>query len=302
MKKIYVIGITVLTLGLALLIIGKVNHGEQEADLANSGKRSSMIERASNFFTNSEQSAHKVKTVTKITQVKPFSSIKLNVDQPDVQIAHGEKFQVTVIGHNPKKVGLAVTDHQLIITDNGSYDDGYRIAITVPKNKDLENIDGSCSEGDFSLRDLTIGKVDLQLQDGDVTVNNVKTKNANFYLDDGDLMLTDSSLSQSILNLNSGDLTVTNCHLKTTASLDDGDVSINNSKIIDDCLFNLNDGDFQASQISKTSCRLSIASYDDDDDENINYHGHSYRKYFSEIIKGTPLLKVVCSDGEIKIN
>ena len=302
MKKIYVIGITVLTLGLALLIIGKVNHGEQEADLANSGKRSSMIERASNFFTNSEQSAHKVKTVTKITQVKPFSSIKLNIDQPDVQIAHGEKFQVTVIGHNPKKVGLAVTDHQLIITDNGSYDDGYRIAITVPKNKDLENIDGSCSEGDFSLRDLTIGKVDLQLQDGDVTVNNVKTKNANFYLDDGDLMLTDSSLSQSILNLNSGDLTVTNCHLKTNASLNDGDANINNSKILDDCLFNLNDGDFQASQISKTSCRLSIASYDDDDDENINYHGHSYRKYFSEIIKGTPLLKVVCSDGGIKIN
>ena len=271
MKKIYVIGITVLTLGLALLIIGKVNHGEQEADLANSGKRSSMIERASNFFTHGEQSTHKVKTVTKITQVKPFSSIKLNVDQPDVQIAHGEK---------------------LIITDNGSHDDGYRITITVPKNKDLENIDGSCSEGDFSLRDLTIGKVDLQLQDGDVTVNNVKTKNANFYLDDGDMMLTDSSLSQSILNLNSGDLTVTNCHLKTTASLDDGDVSINNS----------NDGDFQASQISKTSCRLSIASYDDDDDENINYHGHSYRKYFSESIKGTPLLKVVCSDGGIKIN
>ena len=301
MKKIYVIGITILTLGLALLIIGKVNHGEQEAELANSGKRSSMIERASNFFTNSERSAHKIKTVTKITQVKPFSSIKLNVDQPDVQIAHGEKFQVTVVGHNPRKVGIEVTDQQLIITDNGSYDDGYRIAITVPKNKDLENIDGSCSEGNFSLRDLTIGKVDLQFQDGDVTVNNVKTKNANFYLDDGDMMLTDSSLSQSILNLNSGDLTVTNCHLKTTASLDDGDVSINNSKIIDDCLFNLNDGDFQASQISKTSCRLSIASYDDDD-ENINYHGHSYKKYFSEIIKGTPLLKVVCSDGGIKIN
>ena len=301
MKKIYVIGITVLTLGLALFIIGKVNHGEEEADLANSGKRSSMIERASNFFTHGEQSTHKVKTVTKITQVKPFSSIKLNIDQPDVQIAHGEKFQITVVGHNPKKIGIAVTDHQLIITDNGSYGDGYRIAITVPRNKDLENIDGSCSEGNFSLRDLTIGKVDLQLQDGDVTVNNVKTKNANFYLNDGDMMLTDSSLFQSIFNLNSGDLTVTNCHLKTTASLDDGDVSINNSKIIDDCLFNLNDGDFQASQISKTSCRLSIASYDDDD-ENINYHGHSYKKYFSEIIKGTPLLKVVCSDGGIKIN
>ena len=301
MKKIYVIGITILTLGLALLIIGKVNHGKQEADLANSGKRSSMIERASNFFTHGEQSTHKVKTVTKFTQVKPFSSIKLNVDQPDVQIARGEKFQVTVVGYAPKKVGIKVTDRQLIITDSGSYDDGYRIAITVQKNKILENIDGSCSKGDFSLRDLTIGKIDLQLQDGDASVNNVKTKSANFYLDDGDLVLTDSSLSQSTLNLNSGDLTVTNCHLKTNASLNDGDANINNSKILDDCLFNLNDGDFQASQISKTSCRLSIASYDDDD-ENINYHGHSYRKYFSEIIKGTPLLKVVCSDGGIKIN
>lgn len=301
MKKIHIIGITILTLGLALLIIGKVNHGEQEADLVGSGKRSSMIERANNFFNHGKQSANKVKTATKITQIKPFSSIKLNVDQPDVQIARGEKFQVTVVGHDPKKVGIEVTDHQLIITDNGSHDDGYRITITVPKNKTLENIDGSCSEGNFSLRDLTITKIDLQLQYGDATVNHVNVKNASFYLDDGDLTLTDSSLSKSILNLNSGDLTVTNCHLKTSASLNDGDAIINNSKILDDCLFNLNDGDFQASQISKTSCLLSIASYDDDD-ENINYHGHSYRKHFSESIKGTPLLKVVCSDGEIKIN
>ena len=296
MKKFYLISIAIITIGIILLGIGETNGGREDINNIHSGITTNI----ENFFNRNQTHAysHHVPAKSRTFNVGKFSKINIDAEEPNIQIAKGDNFQVKVSGPNVKKISAKVHDEKLTISDNGAYEDGtYQVIVTVPEADSLKEITGSSSEGNVHLADLTVADLDLQVEDGNVSAENVTTHKANFDLVNGDLKITNSTLTSGILNLSEGDLTVTNSQFKIKATLDDGDVRVNDSKLLADSSFNLSEGDFQMSRSPKISYQLSTAS-----DDDLVFHGNNHRKHFSKKLKGLPLLKVTSGDGDIVIN
>ena len=296
MKKFYLISVAIITIGIILLGIGETNGGREDINNIHSGITTNI----ENFFNRNQTHAdsHHVPAKSRTFNVGKFSKINIDAEEPNIQIAKGDNFQIKVSGPNVKKISAKVHGEKLTISDNGAYEDGnYKVIVTVPEAGSLKEITGSCSEGNVHLADLTITDLDLQIEDGNVSAENVTTHKANFDLVDGDLKITNSTLTSGILNLSEGDLTVTNSQFKIKATLGDGDVRVNDSKLLADSSFNLSEGDFQMSRSPKISYQLSTAS-----DDDLVFHGNNHRKHFSKKLKGLPLLKVTSGDGDIVIN
>ena len=296
MKKFYLISVAIITIGIILLGIGETNGGREDINNIHSGITTNI----ENFFNRNQTHAdsHHVPAKSRTFNVGKFSKINIDAEEPNIQIAKGDNFQIKVSGPNVKKISAKVHGEKLTISDNGAYEDGtYKVIVTVPEADSLKEITGSSSEGNVHLADLTVADLDLQVEDGNVSAENVTTHKANFDLVNGDLKITNSTLTSGILNLSEGDLTVTNSQFKIKATLGDGDVRVNDSKLLADSSFNLSEGDFQMSRSPKISYQLSTAS-----DDDLVFHGNNHRKHFSKKLKGLPLLKVTSGDGDIVIN
>ena len=296
MKKFYQISGLIVIIGIILFIFGHAKGGNEDINNIHSSQTTNI----GNFFNHNQRSrkSHHVVAKKRTFNVGKFSKINIDAEEPNIQITKGNDFQVTISGPNIKKISAKVEDDQLTISDNNAYEDGtYQVNVTVPADDSITEISGSCSEGNIHLTNLSIADLDLQVEDGNISAENVKARKANFDLVDGDLKITNSTLTSGILNLSDGDLTVTNSQFKVKATLGDGDVRVNDSKLLADSSFNLSEGDFQMSRPPKASYQLSTSSEDE-----LVFHGNNYHRHFVKKLRGTPLLKVSCGDGDILIN
>ena len=242
---------------------------------------------------------------SKTFYVKKFDNIKLACYRPDIRISLKDinKFKVVVRGGHGadiKKIKTKVDHNMLTISDQPEHDynDGYySVDVYVPAKSAIKKITGFCEEGDFYINSLNVPRINLTIEDGNVSAENVTTHKANFDLADGDLKITNSTLTSGILNLSDGDLTVTNSQFKIKATLGDGDVRVNDSKLMADSSFNLSEGDFQMSRPPKISYQLATSSEDE-----LIFHGNNYHRHFARKLRDAPLLKVSCGDGDILIN
>ncbi|RHW53288.1 DUF4097 family beta strand repeat-containing protein [Lactobacillus bombicola] len=289
MKRFYqIIGIIVVV-SLGLLLIVKFNNSKQ-----NMQEMHHEIT-TSSFFSDHE---HKYSVSSKTSNLKKFSKIKIKVNEADINIAKGDQFQVKVIGRNIKAVKIGVANQELTIADDSQIsNDDCKLLITVPAKNAVNKISGSVNEGDVSLNDLSIADIDLQMDDGDLSINNIEALKTSFTLDEGDIKITNSTLKADTSNCKDGDLTIFASQFKTSVSLTDGDVSISNSKILDNSSFNLNDGSFQMSEAPMISYLLSTNSGNE-----INFRHNNYSGHFSKVRQHSPLLKVTCDNGDININ
>ncbi|RHW55235.1 DUF4097 family beta strand repeat-containing protein [Lactobacillus bombicola] len=289
MKRFYqIIGIIVVV-SLGLLLIVKFNNSKQ-----NMQEMHHEITNSS-FFSDHE---HKHSVSSKTSNLKKFSKIKIKVNEADINIAKGDQFQVKVIGRNIKAVKIGVANQELTIADDSQIsNDDCKLLITVPAKNAVNKISGSVNEGDVSLNDLSIADIDLQMDDGDLSINNIEALKTSFTLDEGDIKITNSALKADTSNCKDGDLTIFASQFKTSVSLTDGDVSISNSKILDNSSFNLNDGNFQMSEAPMISYLLSTNSGNE-----INFRHNNYSGHFSKVRQHSPLLKVTCDNGDININ
>ncbi|BDR59826.1 DUF4097 family beta strand repeat-containing protein [Lactobacillus xylocopicola] len=301
MKKFYQISSVILIIGLILLIFGKLHDHNRE--ISNWG--------ASEFRVHSHHHHHhdhddddddwdKRKIENKRFKVKQFTKITLDLSRPDVHIAKGEKYQVTISGPAGKRITAKVKNQELLISDAAQnsffrWHHGYDITITIPATARLTDLTGQTQEGDLYLDNLAISTIDLTLNDGDLAMNNVKVKKANIRLEEGDMKVTDSTIIGG-LNLGDGDLNITGSQLQLIASLADGDATISNSQLLGNTSFKLDDGDFEMDKSSGISYDLSA-----DDDDDIRLGNRRYRGHYSKKITRAPTLKVTSGDGDIKI-
>lgn len=234
--------------------------------------------------------------------VKKFTKINLNSYRPDIKIVAGEKWKVTINGSHGadiSKIKVSVKNSQLTVSDEPEhhYTDGdYKVEITVPDKNAIAEITGSCDAGDFILENLTVSKIDVKPNYGDAIFNNITVKSLNLAMNDGDFKATNSVLSNASLTLNEGDVEATDSQFKLKTALNDGDVSIKNSKILGNSSFHLNDGDFLMMNAPKINYDLST-----DPDEEIRFGRSNHIGHFAKSISGKPLLKVICTDGDISI-
>ena len=232
-----------------------------------------------------------------------FDQIQLKCYRPDIRIATGKKFQITISGSHGadiKKIKAKVKDQQLTIYDQPEhhYNDGfYQVNISVPKRSSLKKVAGFCDAGDMQLTNLDLSTMELKINDGDLVINDAKTNNLQAQVNDGDFKIADSTILASKLKVADGDLAIANSKLQTATKLADGDIKIRSSEFTNDSSFKLYDGEFLMTDSPKISYVLSTSS-----DENIRFFNKYYSGRFSQKVKNKPALHVNSTDGSILIH
>lgn len=320
MKKFFQISTTILIIGFILLFVGKLNHGDQNIMNMHTGIFKSLSWHNRNEDDEDDEDEdyddeddddedydedddeddapqyHESQTFN----VASFNQVKLEAGRPDVKISLGKNFQVKVSGKNIKTIRTGVKNGLLTVEDHDTQeknDGDYEVAITVPDANVVKSITGTCANGDFALSNLNVATLDLKINNGDFKLVKVKTKTANLHLGPGDLSISNSRIANSNLYLDVGDIEINSSQIKTTASLNDSDVEIKNSKLLGNSTFKLNDGDFESYHMNKISYDLSTTS-----DGDIEVNGRNQRKHYKKTYHGTPLLKITSKDGDIEIN
>lgn len=280
MKKLYKIG------GL-LIIIGLFLFGASKVGTSHSPRQQQRQSRNQSHTFN----------------VNEFDRIQLKCYRPDIRIATGKKFQITISGSHGadiKKIKAKVKDQQLTIYDQPEhhYNDGfYKVNISVPKRSSLKKVAGFCDAGDMQLTNLDLSTMELKINDGDLVINDAKTNNLQAQVNDGDFKIADSTILASKLKVADGDLAIANSKLQTATKLADGDIKIRSSEFTNDSSFKLYDGEFLMTDSPKISYVLSTSS-----DENIRFFNKYYSGRFSQKVKNKPALHVNSTDGSILIH
>ncbi|RMC51962.1 DUF4097 family beta strand repeat-containing protein [Lactobacillus sp. ESL0225] len=242
-------------------------------------------------------------TKRKTIVFKKFTKIKLDTYLPDIQVIPGKKYQVTIIGNygaDISKIKTSIKDNQLTIFDKPEphYNNGnYHVEIRVPKSHSLLEISGSCYACTLLLKNLIIPRINIKVDDSDAILKNTIVKKLNLILSDGEFKVSNSTLSSAKLALSDSDCKITDSQCKITATLNDGDALIKNSKITGNSSFNLNDGDFIMNKAPKISYDLTA-----DSEDTIKFDNTYHTSHLVKRLNGTPLLKVVSADGDIAIN
>ena len=285
MKKLYKIGGLLIIIGLFLFGVSKVvtSHSPQPTPARPQQRQS----RSQGHTFN----------------VNEFDRIQLKCYRPDIRIATGKNFQITISGSHGadiKKIKAKVKDQQLTIYDQPEhhYNDGfYQVNIFVPKRSSLKKVAGFCDAGDMQLTNLDLSTMELKINDGDLVINDAKTNNLQAQVNDGDFKIVDSTILASKLKVADGDLAIANSKLQTATKLADGDIKIRRSEFTNDSSFKLYDGEFLMTDSPKISYVLSTSS-----DENIRFFNKYYSGRFSQKVKNKPALHVNSTDGSILIH
>lgn len=322
MKKFFQVSGAILIIGFILLFIGKLNHGDQnivsihtdifktlnwqhktkdtdhddDEDYDEDYDDNDDEDYDDDDDDDSTRHFHESQTYN----VANFNTIKLKAGRPDIYISLGNSFRVKVSGKNIKTINAGVKNSILTVEDHDTKeknDGDYEVAITVPDANAIKSITGTCADGDFSLSNLNVATLDLKINSGDFNLAKAKTKTADIHLGPGDLKIANSRIANSNLYLDVGDVEINRSQIKTTASLNDSDIEIKNSKLLGNSTFKLNDGDFKSYKLDNISYDLSTTS-----DGDIEVNGRTQRKHYQKINHGTPLLKIISKNGDIEIN
>lgn len=171
-------------------------------------------------FSEWKTLASKQDNGTKLNKVykERINSINLDVDESDIEIKHGSTFSIKEKGNEDKKVNSSVKngkwhisdqDHQSNINFRIGYMTKHKLVITVPKAIDQLTVKGDS---------------------GDVTIDNIISKNTDITVDSSDIFLKDSKLGKLKVNNDSGDISTT--HVEFTngkVNNDSGDIELSKS-------------------------------------------------------------------------
>lgn len=235
--------------------------------------------------------------------VAKFNKIKFDVYEPDIQISHGTKYQVTIAGEDLKKVKAEVKNQVLTISDAGrkafAHDDGtYQVIITVPNIKAVKEMIGYSHDGDIYLNDINISKANFHAIYGDVITDGARIQDSKLQLSEGAFKVKNSTMVNSSIRSDDADVIITNSKFKVKAFLNEGDVKIRNSQMLGNSTFKTEDGDFKMINPSKISYNLSI----DNPTGSIKFRGNKKLSHFTFVVDNTPTLKVTSKDGDMVID
>lgn len=305
MKKFFQISGVILTIGIILLVVGKLNDGDRGLSFFNWNvvqPHSWHDDDSENDDDDDEYSSGAEVTSAKLPK---FSKIKLDIIRPDVRISVGKNYYVNVSGPKKRKVNASVKNGQLTLADhqNNSFvsymgdSDEYTVEIFVPSMSAVQELIGESADGDLTLTKVAIPHVEVRLKEGDLTLNQVKSDYTKLTLVDGDLQATDSALKNSFVRSTDGDLILTNSQFKMTATLNDGDVSITSPNVLGNSTFSLASGEFKIIAAPKIGYDLYT-----DQESDLQFRGqYHYSGHFRKNASHQPLLKVICRDGDIDV-
>lgn len=248
MKKFFTWGWIVLILGILLLGVGVVMHGNK----------------AVTFDNWKPSTVHNTKLKKEYSKIGKFNSIDVTTTEADLTIVKGDSYAVEYDGKTKHKPSVEVENQRLIIKQkestfnefhlsfyyNEHSEDTEKITITVPQKVSLNDIKVKTDSGNVTVNDQGTASLGISSVDGDLTLNNVTASKANFALQEGDLIADNVGFNAGKISQTDGDLTMKASKLNQVEVQNrGGDVSYTDVDLINGGL-KMQDGDFSANQIS----------------------------------------------------
>lgn len=183
MKKMFKISLGILFVGLVLIIIGFVGHGNRNVTYGYSN--------GSTLFSMHPSVEHKVNK--KLISNQKFNNINVNATRANVIIRTGKQYSVSYKGSSNYVPRVTISNQTLCIKQSGyssgiffNYSDGNgTIIITVPKDCTLSGKLGVV-EGDLRISEVDLTNMDINASDGDINYNSLKINGGKTTLGDGD--------------------------------------------------------------------------------------------------------------------
>ena len=179
-----------------------------------------------------------------------------------------------------------------------------QFVLYLPKDKQISIVEFDTEDGDISIDGLKSDKMDIAVDAGDIKLENAELQSGKITSSDGDIVVKNTNLKGMALTDNYGDVKCNDGSFEDIAvKLNDGDLKLQNTKLTGNIKINSGYGDVKVIGFDDWNDILVSArtSYGD---VSVNHKidGEKTETSFEKNVENpSAKLEINCSDGDISI-
>lgn len=318
-KGALITGILCIVFGMGIFFAGKVMGG---------GRYVKNMDFSSMLTTDSKNLKEEYATLEK-TKIDDFDKINIKTNTIDIKIAQSDD-KNCYIAYNLKKekgevpavyevsggefklrqksnhvtINVDLSGLAAILSGTQDYVRQNQFVLYLPKDKKISEAEFDTEDGDISIDGLKSDKTDIAVDAGDIKLENAELQSGKITSSDGDIVVKNTNLKGMALTDNYGDVKCNDGSFEDIAvKLNDGDLKLQNTKLTGNIKINSGYGDVEVIGFDDWNDILVSArtSYGD---VSVNHKidGEKTETSFEKNVENpSAKLEINCSDGDISI-
>lgn len=318
-KGALITGILCIVFGMGIFFAGKVMGG---------GRYVKNMDFSSMLTTDSKNLKEEYATLKK-TKIDDFDKINIKTNTIDIKIAQSDD-KNCYIAYNLKKekgevpavyevsggefklrqksnhvtINVDLSGLAAVLSGTQDYVRQNQFVLYLPKDKQISTAEFDTEDGDISIDGLKSDKTDIAVDAGDINLENVELQSGKITSSDGDIVVKNTNLKGMALTDNYGDVKCNDGSFEDIAvKLNDGDLKLQNTKLTGNIKIDSDYGDVKVIGFDDWNDILVSAktSYGD---VSVNHRidGEKTETSFEKNVENpSAKLEIDCSDGDISI-
>lgn len=318
-KGALITGILCIVFGMGIFFAGKVMGG---------GRYVRNMDFSSMLTTDSKNLKEEYATLEK-TKIDDFDKINIKTNTIDIKIAQSDD-KNCYIAYNLKKekgevpavyevsggefklrqksnhvtINVDLSGLAAILSGTQDYVRQNQFVLYLPKDKKISEAEFDTEDGDISIDGLKSDKMDIAVDAGDIKLENAELQSGKITSSDGDIVVKNTNLKGMALTDNYGDVKCNDGSIEDIAvKLNDGDLKLQNTKLTGNIKIDSDYGDVKVIGFDDWNDILVSAktSYGD---VSVNHRidGEKTETSFEKNVENpSAKLEIDCSDGDISI-
>lgn len=318
-KGALITGILCIVFGMGIFFAGKVMGG---------GRYVKNMDFSSMLTTDSKNLKEEYATLEK-TKIDDFDRINIKTNTIDIKIAQSDD-KNCYIAYNLKKekgevpavyevsggefklrqksnhvtINVDLSGLAAVLSGTQDYVRQNQFVLYLPKDKQISTAEFDTEDGDISIDGLKSDKTDIAVDAGDINLENAELQSGKITSSDGDIVVKNTNLKGMALTDNYGDVKCNDGSFEDIAvKLNDGDLKLQNTKLTGNIKIDSDYGDVKVIGFDDWNDILVSAktSYGD---VSVNHRidGEKTETSFEKNVENpSAKLEIDCSDGDISI-
>lgn len=318
-KGALITGILCIVFGMGIFFAGKVMGG---------GRYVKNMDFSSMLTTDSKNLKEEYATLEK-TKIDDFDKINIKTNTIDIKIAQSDD-KNCYIAYNLKKekgevpavyevsggefklrqksnhvtINVDLSGLAAILSGTQDYVRQNQFVLYLPKDKQISTAEFDTEDGDISIDGLKSDKMDIAVDAGDIKLENAELQSGKITSSDGDIVVKNTNLKGMALTDNYGEVKCNDGSFEDIAvKLNDGDLKLQNTKLTGNIKIDSDYGDVKVIGFDDWNDILVSAktSYGD---VSVNHRidGEKTETSFEKNVENpSAKLEIDCSDGDISI-
>ena len=318
-KGALITGILCIVFGMGIFFAGKVMGG---------GRYVKNMDFSSMLTTDSKNLKEEYAILEK-TKIDDFDKINIKTNTIDIKIAQSDD-KNCYIAYNLKKekgevpavyevsggefklrqksnhvtINVDLSGLAAILSGTQDYVRQNQFVLYLPKDKKISEAEFDTEDGDISIDRLKSDKTDIAVDAGDIKLENAELQSGKITSSDGDIVVKNTNLKGMALTDNYGDVKCNDSSFEDIAvKLNDGDLKLQNTKFTGNIKIDSDYGDVKVIGFDDWNDILVSAktSYGD---VSVNHRidGEKTETSFEKNVENpSAKLEIDCSDGDISI-